>query len=223
MCVLMQHEANPVLTTFTNTHSKTPLSSGPNALCCITGGAQVSFPQLEELCSLCWLQCMGSLCLSTRVAVLIWLLHSGDGSGKLPKSRKEATVEGETMNVILIPLETTLKCIHFLCLLFFHRVKLVLLVLLVLVVVLEREENLVLKVMLGHLDLRYVNTVRELRRVVPPVLHKAVRVLWFSLRLTVYLYTYVFFRALQEELEALATRVKWWVLFISLSFALLCW
>ncbi|XP_009077776.1 PREDICTED: uncharacterized protein LOC103806819 [Acanthisitta chloris] len=35
-----------------------------------------------------------------------------------------------------------------------HLVKLVLLVLLVLVVVLEREENLVLRVMLGHLDLR---------------------------------------------------------------------
>lgn len=49
------------------------------------------------------------------------------------------------------------------------RVKLVLLVLLVLVVVLEREENLVLRVMLGHPGLR----------------------------------------ALLEELEALATRVKW--------------
>lgn len=140
-------------------------------------GAQVSFPQLEELCSSCWLQCMGTLCLSTRAAVLIWLLHSGDGNGKLPKSCKDATVEEETVNVILIPLETRLKCIHFLCLLFFYRVKPVLLVLLVLVVVLEREENLVLRVMLGHLDLRYVNTTWELRKVVPPVLHKTLCVL----------------------------------------------
>lgn len=58
----------------------------------------------------------------------------------------------------LIALKTRLKCIHFLLLLFFHRVKLVLLVLLVLVVVLEREENLVLRVMLGHQGLRYMGT-----------------------------------------------------------------
>lgn len=39
--------------------------------------------------------------------------------------------------------------------------KLVLLVLLVLVVVLEREENLVLRVMLAHLDPRYINNTWE--------------------------------------------------------------
>lgn len=109
-------------------------------------------------------------------------------------------------------------------LLFFCRVKLVLLVLLVLVVVLEREENLVLRDMLGHPGLRYINTRRELRNVVPPALHKALHVLWFSPRLAaLVIYTFIFFRALLEELEALATRVKWWVLFISLSIAVLCW
>lgn len=56
---------------------------------------------------------------------------------------------------------------------FFHRVKLVLLVLLVLVVVLERGENLVLRVMLGHLGLRYISSTWDLRDAVSPALHRA--------------------------------------------------
>lgn len=74
----------------------------------------MNFPQLEEPCSMCWLESMGNSCFSTRVAVLIWLLHSGDDGGNLlPKSCKDATVEEETMTLILIVLETRLKCIHF--------------------------------------------------------------------------------------------------------------
>lgn len=61
------------------------------------------------------------------------------------------------MKLILIALETRLKSINFRPLLFFCRVKLVLLVLLGLVAVLEREENLALRVMLGHLGLRYTH------------------------------------------------------------------
>lgn len=81
----------------------------------------------------------------------------------------------------------------FLPLLFFCRVKLVLLVLLVLVVVLEREENLVLRDMLGHPGLRYINTTWELRNVVPLALHKALHVLWFSPRLAaLVIYTFIF-------------------------------
>lgn len=149
------------------------------------GRGSSELPQLEELCSMCWLECMGTLCLSTGVTMLIWLLHSGHDSGNLlPKSCKDVRVEEECMKLILIALETRLKSIHFLLLLFFHRVKLVLLVLLVLAVVLEREENLVLRVMLGHPGLRYVNTTWELRSVMPLPLHKALHVLWFSPRLT---------------------------------------
>lgn len=60
---------------------------------------------------------------------------------------------------------------------FFGRVKLVHLVLLVLVVVLEREENLVLRVMPAHLGPRYVNNTRDLRGAVSPALHRALGVL----------------------------------------------
>lgn len=166
-----------------------------------------------------WLECTGTLCLSIRVAVLFCLLYSGDDD-LLLKSCKDATVEEEAMKLIPIALETRLKSIHFLLLLFFCRVKPVLLVLLVPVVVLEREENLVLRVMLDHPGLRYINTTWELRNVVP----RALPVLWFSPSLAASVVFVLFcFRALLEELEALATRVKWWVLFTSLSFAALCW
>lgn len=62
----------------------------------------------------------GTLCLSTGVTMLIWLLHSGDdGSNFLPKSHKDATVEEEAIKLMLIFLETRLKSINFLLLLFF--------------------------------------------------------------------------------------------------------
>lgn len=120
-------------------------------------------------------------------------MHSGhDGNNLLPQSHKDATVEEETMKLIHIALETRLKCICFLLALYFCRVKLVLQVLLVLVVVLEREENLVLRVMLGHLGLRYIDTTWELRSVVPPALHKTLYAFWFNLRLAalvIYIFT----------------------------------
>jgi len=107
------------------------------------------------------LECVGSLCLSNGVAALIWLLHSGDDEGILLTSHKDATADEEAMKLRLTALETRLKRIHFPLFLFFCRVKLVLLVLLVLVVVLEREGNLVLRVMLDHPVLRYLNTTQE--------------------------------------------------------------
>lgn len=110
------------------------------------------------------------------VAELLWLLHSGDSSGNV--FLKSCKGEEEAMTLILISMEIWLKRIHFS--LFSLRVKLVLLVLLVLVVVLEREENLVLRVMLGHLGLRYVNTTWEQGSGVPAALHKASQLLWFK-------------------------------------------
>lgn len=92
--------------------------------------------------------------------------------------------------------------------------KLVLLVLLVLVVVLERGENLVLREMLGLLGLRYINSTWDLTGAVPPALH---RTLCSGSGLAALItLLYLFSRALLEELEALATRVKWWVLSTSL-------
>lgn len=79
----------------------------------------------------------------------------------------------EAINLVMIALEITEmpSFAHFTV--FLYRVKLVLLVLLVLVVVLEREENLVLRVMLGHLGLRYISNTWHLRGAVLPVLHRA--------------------------------------------------
>lgn len=128
----------------------------PHDLGCVVGGTGVNIPQVQELSSM---HCPEHpVCLST--------MHCSSGSctqvvmlgSLLPKSHKDATVEEETIHLMLIAPEMT-KMPYFLFLLFFFfcRVKLVLLVLLVLVVVLEREENLVLRVMLGHPGLRYIN------------------------------------------------------------------
>lgn len=92
------------------------------------------------------------------VPQLIRLWHPGDAAGSLlSKSHKDAAVEEETISLMLIALEM-IKMPSFSPFTgFFGRVKLVHLVLLVLVVVLEREENLVLRVMPAHLGPRYIN------------------------------------------------------------------
>lgn len=79
----------------------------------------------------------------------------------------------EAINLMLIALEITKmpSFSHFTV--FLCRVKLVLLVLLVLVAVLEREENLVLRVMLGPLGLRYISNTWHLRGAASPALHRA--------------------------------------------------
>lgn len=115
----------------------------------------------------------------------------------------------EAINLVMIALEITKmpSFSHFTV--FLYRVKLVLLVLLVLVVVLEREENLVLRVMLDHLGLRYISNTWHLRGAVTCSSQSpSTPLFWSWVSSTGYSVIY-FSRALLEELEALATRVKW--------------
>lgn len=168
ICFHMQHEL-----IFKNTHPKIQCSGRSTAFCSFMGESQVNFPQRSHAACVCW-NVLGS-CASA--------LDSWNDLALAPRWHGSVflkSCKGEKEAMKMIPLESWLKPIHFSLLLFFLRVKLVLLALLVLVAILVREENLVLRVKLGPLGLRYGNIKGGLGGVGPESLHKAQGLLWFK-------------------------------------------